>query len=43
MTRLFIHTEPFRRCWKAMGLDDEDLKSLENILLANPQMGDVIE
>ena len=43
MTRLFIHTEPFRKCWKAMGLDDEDLKTLESILLENPQMGDVIE
>ena len=43
MTRLFVHTEPFRRSWKAMGLGDDDLKRLENILLENPQMGDVIE
>ena len=43
MTRLFVHTEPFRKCWKAMGLGDEDLKTLELILLKNPQLGDVIE
>ncbi len=43
MTRLFIHTEPFRKCWKAMGLSDSDLSQLEKILLENPQKGDVIE
>lgn len=43
MTRKFIYTEPFRRCWKAMGLRDTDLVTLEEILLKNPQIGDVIE
>ena len=43
MTREFIYTAPFRRSWKAMGLDDDDCKALEKILLANPQLGDVIE
>ena len=43
MTRLFVHTELFRRCWKAMGLDDYDLKTLEDVLLVNPKIGDVIE
>lgn len=43
MTRKFIYTEPFRRCWKAMGLSDEDLLRLEEALLDNPQIGDVIE
>lgn len=43
MTREFVHTEPFRKCWKAMGLDDGDLRKLENILLENPQKGVVIE
>ena len=28
MTRKFIYTEPFRRCWKAMGLGDNDLLNL---------------
>jgi hypothetical protein len=43
MTRKFIYTEPFRRCWKAMGLQDRDLLILEEALLKNPQIGDVME
>ena len=43
MTREFVYTEPFRRSWKAMGLSDDDLKLLEEILLADPRLGDVIE
>lgn len=43
MTRLFIYTEPFRKCWKAMGLNDGQLRNLEEILLENPRRGDVIE
>lgn len=43
MTRTFVYTEPFRRCWKAMGLDDDSLPALETALLENPQLGDVIE
>ena len=42
MERLFIHTEPFRKCWKAMGLNDNDLLALEKLLLADPKAGDVI-
>ncbi|MBQ9009347.1 MAG: type II toxin-antitoxin system RelE/ParE family toxin [Clostridia bacterium] len=43
MSREFVYTEPFRKCWKAMGLSEDDLKKLEDILLENPQLGDVIE
>lgn len=43
MNRLFVHTEPFVKCWKAMGLGDEDLSKLEQILLQNTKIGDVIE
>lgn len=43
MTHEFVYTEPFRKCWKAMGLSEDDLKKLEEILLENPQLGDVIE
>lgn len=43
MTRKFIYTEPFRRCWKAMGLDDASLVQLEELLLEWPDRGDVIE
>lgn len=43
MTRKFIYTAPFRNCWKAMGLSDEDLYKLEEALLEDPLTGDVIE
>lgn len=43
MTRKFVYTEPFRRAWKMMGLDDSGLLRLEAALLADPQAGDVIE
>ena len=43
MNRLFVYTAPFRSCWKAMGLSDDDLLILEEMLLENPQRGDVIE
>ncbi len=42
MTREFIFTKPFISVWEKMGLTDADLKELENILLKNPQQGDVI-
>lgn len=43
MTREFVFTKPFLNCWKAMGLCDDDLKNLEEILIANPHMGAVIQ
>ena len=43
MTRTFIHTKSFLRAWEAMGLSDESLRCLEDILLENPRCGDVIE
>ena len=43
MTREFVYTAPFQRSWKAMGLDDNDQKLMEEALLKNPQAGDVIE
>ena len=42
MERAFIYTEPFRRCWKAMGLSDDDLVLLETMFLNNPGIGDPI-
>ena len=43
MIREFIFTKPFLASWKAMGLDTDSLKSLEQILLSNPKLGDVIQ
>lgn len=42
MNREFVYTEPFNRCWKAMGLTDEHLIELEQFLLNDPLAGDVI-
>ena len=42
MNRIFVYTEPFLNCWKAMGLNDDNLMTLENILLADPEEGSVI-
>ncbi len=43
MTREFIFTKPFLASWKAMGLDTESLKQLEEILLDNYWIGEVIQ
>ena len=33
----------FTKKWEALGLTDEDLRTLENILLKNPKTGDAIQ
>jgi len=38
----FIRTVIFDEDWKDAGLNDDDLRELERILLENPQAGDVI-
>ena len=43
MKREFIFTKPFQASWKAMGLGDSELKELEELLILNPQEGDVIQ
>ncbi|MBQ5989384.1 MAG: type II toxin-antitoxin system RelE/ParE family toxin [Oscillospiraceae bacterium] len=43
MTRTFIMTQEFDKNWKAMGLTDDDLKSLQEELIFNPAKGDVIQ
>ncbi len=42
MERKFVETDLFRRTWQAMGLSDSDLFILQEIILSNPQVGDVI-
>ena len=42
MQREFIRTAPFERSWAAAGLDDSDLRELENMLLIDPAAGTVI-
>ena len=44
MKRTFVHTAPFIKSWKMMGLNvEDDLRRLEAELLSDPQLGEVIE
>lgn len=42
MKREFVRTATFEKSWAAVGLSDEDLRRLENMLLDDPKAGDVI-
>lgn len=42
MTREFVMTLAFDRSWSAIGLDDADLKALQDTLLIDPEAGDLI-
>ena len=43
MKRTFIEVPIFTKKWQELGLTDEELRELENILLENPKAGDVIQ
>ena len=43
MTREFIWTTAFLSGWHRCGFNDDDLKRLEDALLADPKAGDVIQ
>ena len=40
--RMFYSTSEFDKQWDRMGLDDEDLRRLENDIVNNPKVGVVI-
>ena len=42
MKRTFIEVPTFTRKWKELGVADENLRELENILLDNPKAGNAI-
>jgi len=42
MTREFVITQEFDKNWKSMNLTDEDLKHLQEELIADSKKGDVI-
>jgi len=42
MTRKFVMMPEFDRKWQKLGLDDNDLRELQEILLQNPKAGKVI-
>lgn len=43
MTRKFVMLPEFDKNWKAMGLDDNDLRRLQEELLFDPEKGDVMQ
>lgn len=43
MKRTFIEVPTFTKKWKELGLTDDNLRELENILLENPKAGDAIQ
>ena len=42
MRREFVRTNTFERNWADMGLNGENLRELENVLLENPKAGSVV-
>ena len=42
MNRTFKETQFFTEKWKSLGLTDDDLRTLESILLKNPKAGNVV-
>lgn len=42
MNRTFKEVPSFTQKWKTLGLTDDDLRTLENILLKNPKTGTAI-
>ncbi len=42
-SREFIHGKKFDAQWSSLGLTDEDLRDLENMLLENPKLGPVMK
>jgi len=42
LKRTFILLAEFERAWKAMGLGDDELEELQDLLLNDPEAGDVI-
>lgn len=43
MTREFIELPSFRAAWKDLGLDENDLKNLQEELTNNPEIGSIMQ
>jgi len=43
MTREFVMMPEFDRQWQKLGLDDNELRQLQETLLRNPKAGDVVQ
>jgi len=43
MTRVFISAQIFDKHWAEFGLNDDDLRQLQNFLIKKPNAGDIIQ
>ena len=43
MTRVFVEVPSFRNAWKSLGFTDGNLRRLQEELLADPQLGNVMQ
>jgi len=43
LSREFIHGKKFDEQWKALGLNDDNMKELQSVLLDNPKAGAVMQ
>ena len=43
MRRSFVLTPGFEKSWAAMNLGDDELRVLQNLLIEDPEAGDVIQ
>ena len=43
MKRSFVMTPGFEKSWSAMNLGDDELRELQNLLIEDPEAGDVIQ
>lgn len=43
MVRSFVLTPGFEKSWAAMNLGDDELRALQNLLIEDPEAGDVIQ
>lgn len=43
MTRTFIEVPLFIKCWKEIGLGDDELRTLQIMLLKDPESGPIME
>lgn len=43
MKRVFVTNNEFWKLWVDSGLEDDDLKEVEDVLIKNPDLGDVIK
>lgn len=43
MKRVFVTSNEFWKLWEESGLEDDDIKEVEDVLIKKPDLGDVIK